>query len=260
MDKKYCYLTAAVGLTDGSFEPDGYDSGNGGKIRVNGKPYDYVDPDASCDKLYDDLIDFYDMTDYEYAPYHHRLKKNRLGRLLCLEDEFGNRMSSDYIGPSRYWAHAKGNMNDAEIGAMLLHARTIGGHMLWPVHKIPTINTARGGQGGFFDRIDLTLQEIRYMMTDAPQSRNHAVRSAIEKEKAWFSLFMAGSGLDGFKSFVDLFHLNSFIYGDDYNVISLAESNLAEGVYAPISFDEPVFPADFRLYVKNNLIAIEKRA
>ena len=71
---------------------------------------------------------------------------------------------------------------------------------------------------------------------------------------------MAGSGLDGFKSFVDLFHLNSFIYGDDYNIISLAESNLAEGVYAPISFDEPVFPADFRLYVKNNLIAIEKRA
>lgn len=42
MDKRYCYLTAAVGLTDGSFEPTGYDSTNGRKIRVNGKFYDYV--------------------------------------------------------------------------------------------------------------------------------------------------------------------------------------------------------------------------
>ncbi len=98
------------------------------------------------------------------------------------------------------------------------------------------------------------------MMTDAPQSRNRTVRNVIEKEKDWFSLFMTTSGLDGFKSFVDLFRLNSFVYGDDYNVISLAESNLAEGKYISVSFDEPVFPVDFRMYVKNNLIAIERRA
>ncbi len=82
MDKRYCYLAAAVGLIDGTFEPTGYDSANGGKIRVNGKFYDYVDPDANCDILYDDLINFYDMTACNHAPYHYKLKKNRLGKLL----------------------------------------------------------------------------------------------------------------------------------------------------------------------------------
>lgn len=260
MDKRYCYLAAAVGETDGSFKSEGYSSANGGKIYVNGTLYDYIDPDASCDKPYDDLIDFYDMTSYSHTPYHHRLKKNRLGKLLFLEDESDNRMSSDYIDPSRAWAHTKGGITDAEIGEMLLRARTISRHMLWPVHKIPTINTARGGRSGFYDRIDLTLQEIRYMKTDDLQSRNRAVRNAIEKEKAWFSLFMKASGLDGFKNFVDLFRLNSFVYGDDYSVISLVASNLTEGIYVPVSTDQPVFPVDFRMYVKNNLIAIEKQA
>ena len=72
----------------------------------------------------------------------------------------GGRFSCDYIGPSRAWAHYVG-IEDREIGEYLLYARTIGGHMIWPVHRIPTINTARAGGGSLFDRIDLTLYEIQ---------------------------------------------------------------------------------------------------
>ncbi|MCD7917804.1 MAG: hypothetical protein LUF84_05035, partial [Clostridiales bacterium] len=144
MDDKYCYLSAAIGLENGIFEPDGYQSSGGGRIKVSGQFYDYVDLDAHCNKLYEDLITFYDMTKCEQSPYHKNFIK-KAGSSLRLVDEYGIKLSSDYIGPSRYWAHKKGGMEDAEIGEMLLHARIIGGHMLWPVHRIPTINTARGG-------------------------------------------------------------------------------------------------------------------
>ena len=183
MDSKYCYLTAAVGLEEGNFEPDGYESANGGQIQVDGKFYNIVDPDANCDRLYDDLIAFYDTTGFNWSPYHSSFKKKKVSSLRILEDEYGNQMSSDYIGPSPYWAHEKGKMTDKEIGAMLLRSRIIGGHMLWPVHKVPTINTARGGRNGFYDRIDLTLQEIRFMMMNEPRTKNQTVRDVIEKEK-----------------------------------------------------------------------------
>ncbi|MCD7792311.1 MAG: hypothetical protein LUG92_02775, partial [Oscillospiraceae bacterium] len=250
MSREYCYLTAAVGLENGKFEPEGYGSANGGKIRVSGKTCAYVDPDASCDKLYDDLIAFYDMTSCTYSPYHCKFTKKKFGGQLVLIDEYGNQMSSDYIGPSKYWAHVKGGMTDAEIGEMLLRSRTIGGHMLWPVHPIPTINTARGGRGGFYDRIDLTLQEIRYMMTNDRTTKNQSVRNAIEKEKDWFSLFAVEAGIGGFKSFINNFKLNPFVFGDEYYVISLAESNSANGEFVPVLEDEPMFPADFKKYVR----------
>ena len=259
MDSKYCYLTAAVGLEDSNFEPDGYESANGGRIRVDGQTFDYVDPDAHCDRLYDDLITFYDTAGYNQSPYHSRFRKKKVGSLLVLEDEYGNQMSSDYIGTSRYWAHEKGGMTDAEIGAMLLRARTIGGHMLWPVHRVPTINTARGGRNGFYDRIDLTLQEIRYMMTDEPHTKNQTVRDVIEKEKDWFALFMVEPGVDAFKRFITTFKLRPFVFGEDYRVISLANSDLENGECVPVSIDEAVFSTDFSRYVKNNLYAIEKR-
>ncbi len=259
MKKDFCYLAAAVGLNDGAFDPMGYDSSNGGHIRVDGVMYDFVDPDARCDKLYDDLIDFYDMTDCKESLYSVKFKKEKVGSLLVLTDEYGNKMSSDYIGPSPHWAHVNGGMNDSEIGKMLLCSRTIGGHMLWPVHKIPTINTSRGGKNGFYDRIDLTLQEIRYMMTGSPQFRNKQVRRAVENESAWFELFKGENGLESFKRFIDTFHLKPFVFGTDYKVVSLAQSDIEKGFYVEISPEEPVFPKNFRKYVDNNLTAIEMR-
>ncbi len=258
MQKGYCYLVAAVGVEDGIFEPDGYSSGEKEKITVSGQIFEYVDPDARCHRLYDDLIDFYDMREQK-TPHVQKFKKTKVSSILTLTDEYGSCMSADYIGPSPYWARVCGGMSDKEIGEMLLHARTIGGHMLWPVHRIPTINTARGGKNGFYDRIDLTLYEIRNMMMGNPQTKNAAVRRVIEEETEWCSLFYGEKGLMGFRNFIDNFRLNPFVCGDDYQVISLAESDLECGICIPVTMEEAVLPGDFRKYVKNNLFCIKQR-
>ncbi|MCD7917756.1 MAG: hypothetical protein LUF84_04760, partial [Clostridiales bacterium] len=116
-----------------------------------------------------------------------------------------------------------------------------------------------GGQNGFYDRIDLTLNEIRYMMLGEAQSKNHMVRYAVERESSWFALFKAKTGLEQFMRFINTFHLQPFVFDSDYKVLSLAESDIAQGVYIPVSVEEPIFPRNFKRYVKNNLIAIENR-
>lgn len=83
------------------------------------------------------------------------------------------------------------------------------------------------------------------MMTGEPSTKNQAVRDVIEKEKYWFSLFMAEPGVDAFKRFITTFKLCPFVFGEDCRVISLAKSDLPNGEYAPVSIDEPVFPAVF---------------
>lgn len=49
--------------------------------------------------------------------------------LFVNEDEF--LLSSDYIGPSIYWARECG-IEDSEIREFLKICRTIGGHIVWP--------------------------------------------------------------------------------------------------------------------------------
>lgn len=94
----------------------------------------------------------------------------------------GGRFSCDYIGPSRAWAHYVG-IEDREIGEYLLYARTIGGHMIWPVHRIPTINTARAGGGSLFDRIDLTLYEIqRFYLGDVDKLCRSPISEYVLKD------------------------------------------------------------------------------
>ena len=70
-------------------------------------------------------------------------------------------LSADYIGPSTYWAEEAG-LQDNEIVKFLEISRTLGGHMLWPRSGYkPTVNQARGGKYGYYDRIDLTLFALK---------------------------------------------------------------------------------------------------
>lgn len=136
---------------------------------------DRVDPDCGCKKLYDDiLLAFFNDSDY-----------NKTNGIISVENwhqKYGQRpefytiringdtdhpilLSSDYIGPSVYWAIDQGIPNE-EILEFLGICRTIGGHMIWPRGRVitddgMTINRAKGGSKGVYDRIDWTLLLIK---------------------------------------------------------------------------------------------------
>ena len=147
IDTKYCYLTDAVGI---EFNPELYNSKEN-KVGELG----YQDPDAVSKKLYNDLKNLWNSEmpariSTEKLP----LKFEKHAKMLNLVDQYGRRYSSDFIGPSRAWAKYV-LVKDCLIGEYLEKARTIGGHMIWPLNGTPrTINTARGGGSSVYDRID----------------------------------------------------------------------------------------------------------
>lgn len=75
--------------------------------------------------------------------------------------------SSDYIGPSRKQLLVKLDNSNYIINALRI-SRTIGGHICFPVHKPPTINTYRGNKL-YYDRIDLCLKAIHHYFENNPK-------------------------------------------------------------------------------------------
>ena len=127
------------------------------------------DPDQSCKKLYDDVVNNFFGEDKEV--------KN-------LEQQYGNKppfytvqiqkngetylFSSDYIGPSVYWARELG-ISDRGITEFLNICRTLGGHIIWPrggerPKGVFTPNQAKSGCSGVYDRIDWTLQLLKIIL------------------------------------------------------------------------------------------------
>lgn len=266
IDINFCYLNDALGK---EFKPEEYDGEN--DMVGNEK---YQDPDATSIKLYTDLRDIWSKQYFDFD-------------VCCwnkynLVDQFGRRYSSDWIGPSRCWAKVVG-MTNLEIGQYLKVARTIGGHILWPVHRIPTLNTARAGAKSLYDRIDLTLYEIQQYYLNKPVFFSVSLRNQIEKEAWFFDIFKVSETnlMDNFKGFIDFWKCNSFV-DCNYQVLSLANSDFEKGRYITITPKETIFPGNsqginvfanktfsekerkillpaFKKYSKNNVLAIQKR-
>ena len=247
--KNYCYINDAMGWTDDAYKAEDYrtcNSGNKCKTRrcasATVKGLCYRDADGCSNRLYRDLLRIWSKDEILKLYIEDSAKFN-------LANYNGVRFSCDYIGPSRAWAHYVG-IEDREIGEYLLYARTIGGHMIWPVHRIPTINTARAGGGSLFDRIDLTLYEIQgFYLEDVDKSSFsqllwNVLHNDIEKS---FLLSFSNNqyGEDAFKAFIDFWLLQDFVMDaekEDYRIISLATSEENEKI--PISENETVFPGN----------------
>lgn len=218
------------------------------KATIKGKCY--KDADAYCKILYSDLNVLFGRL------LSKKLFVNNVNSLRLSDGVI--RYSSDYIGPSRHWAKIN-EISDEDIGRSILLCRTIGGHMLWPVHKVPTINTARGGKSSFFDRIDLTLYEIKryyegktFCAFDGKRSLWNVISSGND-ERAFFSMFT------DFKNFIDTFYLNSFV-NDKYEVISLVRSDLKNERFIAVDETETVYLHDnYSLFMKNNIDAVQSR-
>ena len=187
------------------------------KININGKCY--KDPDGVSNKLYLDLslltnLDYVDGKSKDYVGDY------KYKHLLYNDLPF----TSDYFGVSKYWAQHKALYTEFEVGDFLNVFRTIGGHMIW--HSIPknigykkyTINWARGGRDGVYDRVDLTLYGVQCYYLKKDFKFSNTLFEAIKNESNWFDEY--GKGEEGFKVFIDSFLLNDFV-DNNYDVLSL---------------------------------------
>ena len=169
-------------------------------------------------------------------------------------------LTSDYIGPSIYWAIEKG-LSSNQIICILNKSRTIGGHIVWPRGKGTTINQARSGEKAFYDRIDWTLFLIKQFCDNGFDTQRtymdctdkfggkigihiQVVLKSINTYREWFEEF--GDYGVAFMNFCKQFKLELCFVDEKFNINWLAP---------PV----PLLPDDYEAFALNNILAIEKR-
>lgn len=227
-----CYLDY-VGL--GYFDPNKFTNPKGVDA------LDYNDPDECCEELYLDLLKVYKD---KFKTLGFDLSKNDGEYILWMDKNHESyTLSSDFIGPSRASARNLEILN-REVGEYLRKTRVIGGHMLWPVQyseddknsiiltgKGGTINTQRGGNKGFCDRIDCTLQDLKNYYAHINGHNVEYKLRTFEKYKNWLLLF------NNFEVFIDFFYLKDFCDAD-YRVYDLKSYNSIEDRYESFIGDD----------------------
>ena len=206
--------------------------------KINGKSY--VDPDSRCKKLYEDLALYYNGLKLPSGNYIEsiKIKERNKGRKDCYYELIINIIKKgksektiiaqiglgvDYIGPSIYWACEAG-MTSREIGTFLQTTRTIGGHIVWPrwigtpkkngkigydfIEDFKSINVSRGGEKGFYDRIDLTLFDLKEWYLE----RKCKLQITYDKNKIWLEQFV------DFKNFISFFKMDCFVYTEEKEI------------------------------------------
>ena len=239
---------------------------------------DRKDPDKESKSLYVDLnATFFDLPKQKelglnsvynkeqgYKKYYYTLFVNGDDILL----------SSDYIGPSIKWAQ-KAKLTDEEIISFLKISRTLGGHIVFPrgsdknvthvykdkdrcKHPI-TMNIARGGAKGYFDRFDKTLYAIKQLFEGQPIS-NENVWKAWDNYTDWFEHF--GKETEAFTHFIEFFKLHSFV-NDNNEIYDLTSYDAVKNSYEKtINDDKSTIPTDtmgYKKYVQGALNAISLR-
>ena len=223
------------------------------------------DPDVGCKKLYDDeIIAFFgNSNDVENWKQKYGTKPP-FYTIRIIEKQF--LFSSDYIGPSVYWARERG-ISDDRIRDFLTICRRLGGHILFPrggkrQKGIDTPNQAKAGSKGVYDRIDWFLQLIKIFY--ASKSRkdylyeanlllpdgfrniqnfndkfNH-IYSSLENYKDEFLYFK------NFEGFCNCFKLVGSLVDREYNVVEMTKFF-------------PILPENYEEYIENLCNAIEAR-
>lgn len=125
--------------------------------------------------------------------------------------------------------------------AYLHKAYTIGGMMIFPVHRY-SFNQARGMHRKIRDRWDLSLECIRryYVGEESPLSKQ------LEKDAGFYGLF------NDFRGFVEFFYLEDCLT-DDGQVLMYTGGK---------PFESPVFPQSIDEYwefLRRELKLVEKR-
>ncbi|MDR0978912.1 MAG: hypothetical protein LBL91_03105 [Lachnospiraceae bacterium] len=153
---------------------------------------------------------------------------------IQVDDEF-IWLGSDYIGASVAWAESLGKYERKEIVEFLEISRRLGGHIVFPRSYYKkdknnilqketyrwrniSINQARGGRRGYYDRFDLILYAIKMWYEDKNNEKSSKLYKTINKNKEWFDLF------GNFREYINFFKLNGFV-NDNYEVLDLTTYN-----------------------------------
>lgn len=209
---------------------------------INKEPY--IDPDLKSQKLYDDLFTYYNnlvlpngniiksikveerkkngQSFFELKINILKKKANENKDTIIAQIGLG----ADYIGPSVYWACEAG-MKEKQIGEFLETTRTFGGHIIWPrwigvpkrkgeygyefIRDFKSINIFRGGEKGFYDRIDLTLFDLKEWYLE----QTCKLKLTYDKNKIWLEQFV------DFEGFVNFFKLNDYVCKKEYKIKNL---------------------------------------
>lgn len=226
----------------------------------------YQDPDKVSEKLYKDIAHIYNTA----HPDMFQLKaiKPNSQWYLSYDKNIAHQLSTDYIGPSRAWAieflDGSDDDKDLKIGDFLLTSRTIGGHIFWPAHTIQgqkTINQVRGGRG-IYDRIDITLAELKNYFETAGQGKAILYQPLYDAFSRYHWFFNAFFNMD-FRNYIHTMKLKCFLNGAD--VVSLTTSDIENGKYVSIKDDQLIScgdfrPIEFKKYISNCTSAITERS
>lgn len=195
-----------------------------------------IDADSCCKELYDDLanillnhrnlpngnlIEIYEKSKYVDCGYYEtRIKIIKDDKILY---KIG--LGTDYIGASMNWA-MKAGCSQKECLDILKTSRTLGGHIYFPrwiidikndnkfTHDI-SLNDARAGSKGFYDRIDLFLDDLSSWY----RGDNCKLKTKFNENKIWLNQF---NNIDGF---VEFFALESFRKPITKEFINFAEED-----------------------------------
>ncbi len=264
------------------------------KLTSNYNYFRRPDPDSDgCKKLYDDIIEAFlsdgiitdsnEVANWEQQFRYNKVKekfsnKELWRRYFSLNNDSPKAessiykppfytvtyrnylLSSDYIGPSIYWAEKKG-LEKIKILDILNNCRTIGGHIVWPRGCGTTINQARGGAETLYDRIDWTLYLVKLFCDNSfdysraileyedSYGREHInsimpVVDSINNYKEWFKEF--GNSNCAFDNFCKQFKLKGTLVKENLEINWL-------------SLPFPILPDDYSMFVNNNINAIKMR-
>lgn len=211
------------------------------------------DPEAKSKKLYEDLV--------KQLLHEKKLPSGKIIRIeksayLLNEDQYyetriliirGDKLlyriglGSDYIGPSINWAMKINDITKEDIINFIQISRTIGGHIFFPrwikdyttgkFHSGLSINNAKGGVKGFYDRFDLLLFDLELWYS----GKKCKLKDVYDKNKIWLNEFKNFSG------YIEFFKLEDFTNSDKTLIKAL------------LSYDEETNTFN---YLNNNIASI----
>jgi hypothetical protein len=230
---------------------------------------EYKYPDSDCKELYDDLKALFFSTGS--FPCGKKLIKSETKErkkngekfwelVLTIDDNTIFGLGSDFLGPSTYWAKAAGVDLQTRKQSISI-TRKIGGHIFWPRWIKPckgefisglSINCAKGGEKGFFDRIDLTLFDLQSWYAG---NRSCKLKSVFDKNSIWLMLFV------DFNKFINFFNLDAFTIEGNHGELLIRDLTSPFGETV-ISGDSkiPIVKYHYMDYMQKNENAIYERS
>lgn len=241
------------------------------------------DPDSESIILKEDLLEAFWGAQTNEARVS--AKKNYgYGSFRDIEVPSGGQMillSVDYLGPSVYWLkdyYSEHGVDapeaDSRIRAFLKESRKLGGHILFPrgsnggPHE--TLNQARGGERGVYDRIDATLLCLKAFFGCPEVSSTNSQRDASAFMEEVSKLFSSEERFKKVKTNLMRIFDSLQYYAEDFSYFSdfrgFCERQKLTGsfvtkegeveMFAPLC---PLKPENYEAYAENVNGAIKKR-